>query len=252
MSSIESLYILWKREVKRYLREKSQVFSSLFLSIVWLIIFGTGIGSMKFGPASAGEYSAFLFPGIIGMLILITSLRAGVSVIRDRDFGFLRVLVVSPVSTTTLVLGKGLGDGTVAMSQGVMILILSFIVDVPLYLDSLILSIPIMLLISAGLVALGIVIASFMHSFEGFNIIMSLLFMPMFFLSGALFPIKILPGWLKNLTYINPLTYGVDALREIILKTSNFPLLTNVVILVIFDVLMIALAVKTFGRKSIY
>ncbi|MFQ5887816.1 MAG: ABC transporter permease [Candidatus Hydrothermarchaeales archaeon] len=252
MSSVEGVYIIWRREVKRYVREKSQLFSTLFLSLVWLIIFGTGIGSMKFGKTSSGDYGVFLFPGIIGMVILITSLRSGVSIIRDIDFGFLRVLVVSPASTLILILGKTLGDSTVAMSQGVMILLLSFIVDIPLHLDTLILSVPTMLLISAGLVALGLIIASFMRSFEGFNIIMSLLFMPMFFLSGALFPIEILPGWLKQLTYINPLTYGVDALRHIILGTSVFPLLTDMVILICFDVLMVLIAVKSFEKKSIY
>ena len=252
MSGFECVYIIWRREVKRYVREKSQLLSTIFLSLVWLIIFGTGIGSMRLGKTSAVKYSIFLFPGIIGMVILVTSLRSGVSIIRDRDFGFLRVMVVSPASTLTLVLGKTLGDGTVAVSQGFMILLLSFIVDIPLRLDTLILSIPVMLLISTGLVGLGLVLAYFMRSFEGFNIIMSLLFMPMFFLSGAIFPIEILPEWLKQLTYVNPLTYGVDALRNIILKTSVFPLSTNLLILIIFDLLMVAIAVKTFEKKSVY
>lgn len=252
MSTIDKIYIIWRREVKRYTREKTQALSTLFLSLVWLIIFGTGIGSMKFGRGPQGEYSAYLLPGIIGMVILITSLRSGVSILRDRDFGFLRVLVVSPTSTLTLVVSKTLGDSTVAMSQGIMLLLLSFIVDVPMHLDTLIISIPLMLLISAGLVALGMIIASFMEGFEGFNVVMSLLFMPMFFLSGALFPIKILPEWLRYLSYINPLTYGVDILREIILKTSTFSIITNLLIIISFDIVMILIATKTFERKSIY
>lgn len=250
MSELEGVYVLWLREVRRYIREKALVFSTVFMSLLWLIIFGAGIGSMRFGRMG-GEYQAFLFPGIIGMALLVTSIRSGISIIRDREFGFLRVVLMAPISRTAVVLGKAFGGCTVAVFQGIIILLLSFIVNVSISPFIVLYSIAIMALMAIGLVCVGLVIASFLESFEGFNLIMSLLIMPMFFLSGALFPIHILPAWLKYPTYVNPLTYGVDALRSVILGTSAFPMRSDVIILVCFAFLMLGIAVKTFERKSI-
>lgn len=251
MSELEGIYIIWLREVRRYIRERSQVFSTIFMSLLWLIIFGAGIGSMRFGRMGE-NYQAFLFPGIIGMALLVTSIRSGISIIRDREFGFLRVILIAPISRTTIVLGKTLGGGTVAVFQGTIILLLSFLVDVPLHPLTFLYSIAIMILMAIGLVCIGLVIASFLESFEGFNLIMSLLIMPMFFLSGALFPIHVLPAWLKNLTYINPLTYGVDGLRTTILGISAFSLQLDLTVLICFAFLMLGVAAKTFERRAVH
>jgi ABC-2 type transport system permease protein len=250
MSELESIYIIWLREVKRYTRERALVFSTIFMSLLWLIIFGVGIGSMRFGRM-AGDYQAFLFPGIIGMALLVTSIRSGISIIRDREFGFLRVILIAPISRTAIVLGKTFGGCTIAVFQGIIILLLSFIVDVSLSPLTALYSIGIMILMAIGLVCMGLIIASLLESFEGFNLIMSLLIMPMFFLSGALFPIHILPAWMKYSTYANPLTYGVDALRTVIIGMSAFSLQTDVIILAVFALAMLAVAVFTFEKKSI-
>lgn len=250
MSELEGIYTIWRREVRRYMRERALVFSTVFMSLLWLVIFGVGIGSMRFGRMQ-GDYQAFLFPGIIGMALLVTSIRSGISIIRDTELGFLRVVLISPVSRSAIVLGKALGGSTVAVFQGAVILLLSFIVGVTLDPYIAIYSIVIMVIMALGLVCMGLVIASLQRSFEGFNLIMSLLIMPMFFLSGSLFPVHILPDWMKTLTYLNPLTYGVDALRTVIIGMSSFSLVTDLIILTGYAFLMLALAVFTFERKSI-
>ncbi|MBU2560353.1 ABC transporter permease [archaeon] len=248
MSELEVIYIVWQRELKRYTRERVLVLSTIFMSLLWLVIFGIGVGSMQFGRM-IGNYQAFLFPGIIGMALLVTSIRSGISIIRDAEQGFLRVVLLAPVSRPAIVLGKALGGSTVALFQGVVILLLSFIVDVSMNPAIFLYSIGIMALMALGLVSMGLLIASFQKSFEGFNLIMSLLIMPMFFLSGSLFPIRILPGWMKTLTYINPLTYGVDALRTVIIGTSAFPILTDLAVLAGFSFFMLAAAFLTFERR---
>ena len=250
MSELEGVYVIWKREVRRYMRERALVFSTIFMSILWLVIFGIGIGSMRFGRM-AGDYQAFLFPGIIGMALLVTSIRSGISIIRDRELGFLRVVVLAPVSRSAVVLGKALGGCTVAVFQGVVILFLSSIVDVPITSTIAIRSIIIMTLMALGLVCMGLVIASLLRSFEGFNLIMTLLIMPMFFLSGALFPIHIMPDWMATLTLINPLTYGVDGLRSVIIGMTAFSLKIDLLVMAGYALLMLGLAVWTFERKPV-
>ncbi len=250
MSELEGVYTIWRREVRRYMRERALVFSTIFMSILWLVIFGIGIGSMRFGRM-AGDYQAFLFPGIIGMALLVTSIRSGISIIRDRELGFLRVVVLAPVSRSAVVLGKALGGCTVAVFQGVIILLLSFIVEVPITSTIAIRSILIMTLMSLGLVCMGLVIASLLRSFEGFNLIMTLLIMPMFFLSGALFPIHILPDWMATLTFINPLTYGVDGLRSVIIGMTAFSLKIDLLVMAGYALLMLGLAVWTFEKKPV-
>jgi ABC-2 type transport system permease protein len=246
---IEEVYAIWLREVKRYLRERSQVLSTIFMSLLWLLVFGAGIGSMRFGRMA--NYQAFLFPGIVGMALLVTSIRSGISVIRDKEFGFLDFILITPVHRAAVVLGKTLGGSTVAVLQGIVLLSLSFLVNVPLHPVTFLYAVGLMVLMSIGLVCIGLVIASRMESFEGFNLIMSLLIMPMFFLSGALFPIRALPEWLRDLSYVNPLTYGVDALRTLLLGETNFSLLSlrsDLVILIVFALLMGGIAVKAFEK----
>ncbi|MFQ5800114.1 MAG: ABC transporter permease [Candidatus Hydrothermarchaeales archaeon] len=245
MSSGEKIYIIWKRDVLRFSRERAQILSMIFLSLVWLVIFGKGIGAMKI----ATKYDVFIFPGIIGMILLVISLRSGVSIIRDREFGFLRVIMASPVSKSSVILAKILGGSTAAVSQGVLLMFLSFVVDVSWDARSFVYSVGIMLLLSFGLVGLGIVIASFLESFESFNLVMSLLFVPMFLSSSALFPVEILPAWMKSLMFINPFTYGVDALREVLLDMVEIGIAKDLAVLLSFDALTFIAANLTFKTK---
>jgi ABC-2 type transport system permease protein len=144
MTSLEKIYIIWKRDVLRFSREKAQILSMVFLSLVWLVIFGKGIGAMKI----ATKYDVFIFPGIIGMVLLVISLRSGVSIIRDREFGYLRVLIAAPISKSSIILAKILGGTTAAVSQGILLMFLSFVVNVSWGATSFVYSIVIMFLIS--------------------------------------------------------------------------------------------------------
>jgi ABC-2 type transport system permease protein len=245
MTSLEKVYIIWKRDFLHFSREKAQILSMIFLSLVWLIIFGKGIGAMKI----AVKYDVFIFPGIVGMILLVISLRSGVSVIRDREFGFLRVIMASPVSKSSIILAKVLGGSSAAVSQGILLMLLSFVVNVSWSASSFAYSVVIMFLLSFGLVGLGITIASFLKSFESFNLVMSLLFVPVFLSSSALFPVDILPGWMQSLMLINPFTYGVDALREVLLDMPEIGLEKDLLVLVAFDVLAFITANKTFKMK---
>jgi ABC-2 type transport system permease protein len=245
MTTVEKIFIIWRRDVIRFSRERAQILSMIFLSLVWLVIFGKGIGAMKI----ATKYDLFIFPGIIGMIILVISLRSGVSIIRDREFGFLRVIMTSPVSKTTVILAKVFSGSTAAISQGALLMFLSFVVNVSWTLKSFFFSLLIMFLLSFGLVSFAIVIASFLKSFESFNLVMSLLFVPMFLSSSALFPVEILPGWMKSLMLINPFTYGVDALREVLLDMPEIGLVKDLIVLVVFDVMAFVAANKTFKMK---
>jgi len=204
MSDLRKIYGLWHREVLRYWREKSRILSSLILPLLWLVVFGSGLRGI---PVAGGlTYQTYIFPGILGMTLLFTSVFSGVSVIWDREFGFLKEILVAPVSRTTIVLGKALGSGTSALIQGTLLLPLSYLVGVHLPPLSILILIPTMVLISIGLVSVGLLIASLMTSMEGFNFIMSLVIMPMFFTSGALFPLTSAPAWLRYFSYINPMT----------------------------------------------
>jgi ABC-2 type transport system permease protein len=250
MSELRKIYGLWHREVLRYWREKSRIVSSLILPLLWLLVFGSGLRSMQVSPGLT--YQTYIFPGILGMTLLFTSVFSGVSVIWDREFGFLKEILVAPVSRTAIVIGKALGSGTSALIQGTILLPLSFLVGVHLSPISFVILIPTMILISVGLVAVGLLIASLMTSMEGFNFIMSLVIMPMFFTSGALFPLTTAPVWLRDFSYINPLTYGVDVLRWASFSGTEplLPIYAEFLILILFAAAMIAACSYTFGLRK--
>lgn len=250
MSDLRKIYALWYREVLRYWREKSRILSSLILPLLWLVIFGSGLRGLQL-PGTL-TYQTYIFPGILGMTLLFTSVFSGVSVIWDREFGFLKEILVAPVSRPTIVVGKALGSGTSALIQGALLLPLSYLVGVHLSPISFLLLLPIMVLIAIGLVSVGLLIASLMTSMEGFNFIMSLVIMPMFFTSGALFPLTSAPAWLRYLSYINPLTYGVDMLRWATFSGPDplMPIYLEFLILVLFAAAMVIACSYTFGRKK--
>ena len=249
MSELRKIYGLWYREVLRYWREKSRIISSLILPLLWLLIFGSGMRGIELPGGQS--YQTFIFPGILAMTLLFTSVFSGVSVIWDREFGFLKEILVAPVSRASIVIGKALGSGTSALIQGFILLPLSFLVGVHLSPVSFLILIPTMVLISIGLVCIGLLIASMITSMEGFNFIMSLVIMPMFFTSGALFPLSSAPAWLRNFSYVNPLTYGVDVLHWGTFgeASSVLPIYAEYLILALFAAAMIAACSYTFNLK---
>jgi ABC-2 type transport system permease protein len=250
MSELRKIYGLWRREVLRYWREKSRIISSFILPLLWLLVFGSGMRGVEL--AGAQSYQTYIFPGIVAMTLLFTSVWSGISIIWDREFGFFKEIMVAPVSRTSIVIGKALGSGTSALIQGFILLPLSFLVGVHLSPISFLILIPTMVLISIGLVCIGLLIASLITSMEGFNFIMSLVVMPMFFTSGALFPLTSAPDWLRGFSYINPLTYGVDALRwGTFGETSSLlPIYVEFLILVLFATAMIVACSYTFNIRK--
>jgi len=250
MGEVEGIYTIWLRETKRYVRYRSRILTSVVTPLLWLIIFGTGLGSaVRFGNIPGG-YQAFIYPGIIGQTILFTAIFSGVSVIIDRQYGFLKEILVAPITRPSIVFGKALGIRTGALIQGVILLFLSFVVGVQMTPIIFIASALLMIPISVGLAGIGLLIASFTDSMEGFNLIMSFVVLPMFLLSGALFPVSGLPTPLQAAVYLDPLTYGVDALRQIILGTGAIPLHISVTVILIFMVVMVMASALMFSKKE--
>lgn len=250
MSELRKIYGLWYREILRYWREKSRIISSLILPLLWLLVFGAGMRGIEL--AGVQSYQTYIFPGIVAMTLLFTSVWSGISIIWDREFGFFKEIMVAPVSRTSVVIGKALGGGTSALIQGFILLPLSFLVGVHLSPISFLILIPTMVLISIGLVCIGLLIASMITSMEGFNFIMSLVIMPMFFTSGALFPLDSAPDWLRSFSYANPLTYGVDILRWGTFgeASSSLPIYAEFLILILFATVMITACSYTFNLKK--
>jgi len=252
VSELRGIYSLLLREVKRYLRERTRIISSFVQPLLWLIIFGAGLGSVM--PSSANfSYQEFIFPGIICQTLLFTSMFMGISVIWDRQFGFLKEILVAPISRVSIFIGKMLGVSTDSMIQGTIVLMLGFLIGVNINLPLIVKTIPLMFLITVGLVCIGLTLASVMNSLESFGTIMTFVNLPMFLLSGALFPVQNLPSWLQWVVYINPLTYAVDALRIVILGdeyVSLFTLQFDMIVIIVFDVVMILVGTYSFSLRK--
>jgi len=245
---LAATYAIWLREVKREIRERGRIIGNLFTPIIWLGIFGVGLGSSIRFSGGRLNYLAFLGPGIIAQTILFSSIFAGVSVIYDREYGFLKEILVSPISRVEIILGKLLGGATASMIQGTVAFILVLFIrgGFPTDILSVLLTLGFMLLLSLALVCVGLVGASRMERAGGFQNIMRMLVMPLFFTSGALFPIENVPGWLKILTILNPITYAVDALRGSLLGVSMHPLWLDTIILGGFTLSIVLLGAYLF------
>lgn len=247
---LKGIYTIWLREITKFSRERVLFAGAMVTPLLWLVVFGGGMGtSLRAGIASS-DYRAFIFPGILGMTLLFSSMRSGISVIWDREFGFLKEILVAPISRTSIVLGKAIGGATTTIIQGTILLLVSFSIGIHITFPDFLLIMPVMLLISLGFDALGLFIASIINSFEGFQTIMSFIMMPTFFLSGALFPLTNAPGWLKMLSLLNPLTYGVDAMRRIILNDSLFSIYYDVFVLLVFSAFVLIITSWLFNVKK--
>jgi len=248
MKIINDIYTIWLREMIRFVRARSRIVSSLAMPVIWLIFIGVGLGSSFSLPGM--NYINFLAPGVVGMIILFTSIFSGVSVIWDRQFGFLKEILVAPVSRTSIVLGKTLGGATVALINGFLMIFISMAFGVIAPSIGIITSIIFMILAAMIFVALGIIIASRMKSMEGFQMVMSFLIMPIFFLSGGIFPIQNTPLWMQAISHIDPLTYAVDGLRGTLVGVNVFPLWIDVTALAAIAAVMITIGSYMF-KKSV-
>src|SRR5579872_4666813 len=218
---MEVIYIHWLRQVKRYLRSRWQVFSSIMQPILYLLALGFGLGP-TFQNAGKGNYIQFLTPGVVGMIILFSAVFSGIDLIFDRRFGFLRATLVAPVSRLAIIAGRTLGGATVALIQGGLVLIFCFAVGFrPVTLMSIPLALLFMMLTALLFAALGTMVASLLTDFNGFQTFTNFLAMPLFFFSGALFPLAGVSKVLFFIARINVFSYGVDGLRAVLIGGSQ-------------------------------
>jgi len=242
---------MWLRQLKRYFRSKARIFGSIGQPLLFLVALGFGFGP-TFAKAGEGDYIQFLTPGIITMSILFTALFSGIEIIWDRQFGFLKETLVAPVSRFEIVIGKTLGGATVAVFQGLIIAIAAmFIGFKPQDIWTLPLALLIMMLIAILFAALGTAIASVLDDMQGFQLIMNFLVMPLFFLSGALFPLDESPGFIQVIAMINPLSYGVDALRGVFLGVTHFGYTTDLLVLGILTAVVWSIGSYLFSRIEV-
>ncbi len=244
---MNAIYILWLRELKRYSRSRSRMIGSLGQPILFLFALGFGLGPV-FQRAGQGNYFQFLGPGVIAMSILFTAIFGGIQVIWDKQFGFLKETLVAPVPRWQIMLGKTFGGATIAVLQGVVVLILATIFGFRPELGLLVLALTFMLLIALFFTGLGISIASVLADINGFQIIMNFLVQPVFFLSGALFPLNNLPKVISNITAVDPLTYGVDGIRGTLTGASHFGLAIDITVLLILVMIILTIGATLFSR----
>lgn len=254
MNELRGLLIIWYREMLRYWRNKSRVVTSLAQPLLFLAIFGSGLRQSISGAAVGGDFLKFMYPGIIAMGIMGVSLTSAISIVWDREFGFLKEILVAPVSRVTVVLAKSLGGMSTALIQALLLLILAPLIGIHLSPLNVLLLVALGALLSLAISGLGTLFAARMKSTESFGLVMQFILFPMFFLSGAFFPLQAAPQWMQILTKFNPLAYGVDAFRGVLLGSHSAaivqPLYANVLWLVGFTALFMTIAVWQFQRTE--
>lgn len=252
MIQFSAVYVLWTREMIKYLRAKSRVVGAIAMPAFMLIFLGLGFRRVEVPglPGSIG-YFQYLVPGIIGMTLLFTSSYSGMSVIMDRQFGFLKEVMVTPASRESIVLGMIVGGATTSIIQSLLMMILSIFIGFEIPAVHLIAaSILVMFLITVIFISVGLILSSFMKDFHGFNTIINFIVFPLFLLSGALFPVANLPAVIQVFSYIDPLTYGVDALRGILIGYSQFSVVFNLLILIPVSMAMVIISSYSFRRSE--
>ena len=243
-----AIYVLWLRQLKRYVRSRSRIVASLGQPLLFLVALGFGFGPI-FQRAGQGNYIQFLAPGVIGMTVLFTSIFSGVELIWDRQFGFLKETLVAPVPRILIMIGRTLGGATVAVIQGLIVLVICLFAGFrPGDLERLPVALGFMALIAILFTALGTAIACALEDFQGFQLVMNFLVMPIFFLSGALFPLVGLPKTLNILATIDPLSYGVDGLRAALIGLSHFGASIDLAILAILSTILLFVGGYLFSR----
>ena len=255
---IKSIYIIWYREIIIYLRNKLKLFTSLFLPLVLLIFLGTGLKTILPEYILHYDFSKFFFPGLVGLSVSTMALSSTMSIVWDREFGFLREILVAPISRTDIAIGKILGATSVALFQGFLLILAAPYVGIKFSFLIFLATLGSIFLTSYGMAAIGIYFASRLTRTESFSFLLQLIFLPMVFLSGAFFPLKTSPSWMIAAAQLNPLTYGIDTIRwSLLLRSTSLTKLINLtshsflfslVILILFDVIITFLAIRTFQK----
>lgn len=245
------IYILWLRQMKRYFRSRSRVLGAIGQPLLFLLALGYGIGSV-YKRAGQGNYLEFLVPGIIVQTLLFSGVFWGIQILFDKRFGFLKEMLVAPVSRTRILLGNALGGSTISLIQALLVFIISFALGFRPDSWSLIpLALVIMVILSVTLTSFGAGIASMVEDFQGFQGINNFLIFPLFFLSSALYPLTNVPSWLRLLSEINPLSYTVDALRYSLIHQTHFGIWKDLAVVAVALILSIAFAVNRFDRIQV-
>ncbi|MFC4558330.1 ABC transporter permease [Virgibacillus kekensis] len=274
---MEGVIAIWQRDLTKFFRDRARLFGSFTMPILFLLIFGGGLsgtmdammtGSMPEG-AENFNYVEFVFPGIVAMTLLMTSIFSAMSVIEDKDFGYMKEILVSPISRVSIAVGKMLGAATVATIQGVLLFLLIPLLGLSYDIFALLQVIPFMFLLGCALSGLGLLFASLISSTQGFQLTVQILVMPLVFLSGALFPVNNMPAWMDFIVKINPVTYGVDVMKKIMIDVESLPsvvldamglnltvlgrqvtIFEEILFIVVFTVVLVLLATISFKRAN--
>jgi len=248
---MSAIYILWLRSLKHFVRSKAQILSSLGQPLLYLLALGFGLGPV-FQRAGQGSYIQFMAPGVICMTVLFSATFSGIGLIWDRQFGFLKETLVAPVPRLAVMIGRTLGGATVALLQGLLVLVLCVVVG---FRPASILALPeallYMALIAIVFCALGTAIGSRLQNMQAFPMVTSFLMMPLYFLSGALYPLQGLPGAMKYVTAANPLAYGVDGVRGALIGAWHFDPATDIIVLLAVGALFVVLGAWSFSRIEV-
>ncbi len=265
---LRTVLMVWERELIRFERNRTRIVTSLSQPLLFLFVLGYGMSTLV-GSTAGFDFKKFLFPGIVAMSVVSTAIFSAISIVWDREFGFLREMLVAPASRASLVTGKTLGGATVAALQGTIMLALAPLIGVHLTVALVFEVIGLELVMAIALTSFGVFVASRINRIEGFQVVMQLVLFPMLFLSGALFPLSGLPTWLTVLTRLNPLTYAVAPLRQVVFAVQNVPPLAaarfsatvtlfgyvlpvwlELVMVAAFALIFFVLAIQGFSRRD--
>ena len=262
--------IVWRRELIRFSRNRIRIVTSLMQPVLFLFVLGSGLGGITRGVTGRLNFKTFMFPGVLAMAVLFTAIFSAISIVWDREFGFMREMLVAPVRRSSIVIGKCLGGATVATGQGIVMLLLAGAVGVPYNVALFAILIGELMLIAIALTSFGVMAAARMTQVESFQVVMQFFVLPMFFLSGAFFPLTNIPTWLRTLTVIDPLSYGVDPMRRAVFARLHnvspatmrtlapgmhwdgwrVPTLLELAIIFGMGVLMISIAIMQFQKAE--
>ena len=253
---IDAAAVMAYRQLKRFLRASSRVIGMIVNPLIWLVFFGLGWANVFNFPMATAifggvDYLTYLAPGVVSMAIFTASFVAGISVLWDKQFGFLKEVLVAPASRTAAILGRAMGDSVTAVAQGMVILAMTFLLAEELNPQGVLPAVGVGFLLAMSFTSLGITIAMKMRSMEGFQMLMSFIMMPLLFMSGAFYPISAMPDWMKALSRLNPLTYAVDAMRYFLTGTSAMDPAIDIALLAALTAVLIGISAATFRKATI-
>lgn len=249
MMDLQAIGMIWRRELIRFSRDRAQIAGSLARPVLWLLVMGVGLGS-AFPGFGRMPYTQFLLPGIVAMNLVYAAFLSAISIIWDREFGFLKEMLVAPIGRSTIALGKAASGATVACVQGGLVFCFLPLLGIQVSPLRVVACLPLLFAIAFPLTAMGLVLASRMTSFEGFGTMANFVIMPMFFLSGAVFPLETAPPAFRLFSAINPVTYGVDLLRGVLYGVHRHPFAWDALVLLLFGAVSLSGAVAAFRRRA--